>query len=82
MASLVLFGDLYAKAGNLDQATLWYTLAAVSEGGWAWEGLGADRLANVEARIAAYDDPDPANHPLVIGAFSENCVVCHSRPVE
>lgn len=81
-ASLVLFGDLYAKAGVLDQATLWYTLAAVTEAGWAWEGLGADRLATVEARIAAYDDPDPANHPLVIGAFSENCVVCHSRQVE
>lgn len=80
--SLVLFGDLYAKAGNLDRATFWYTLAAATESGWAWEGLAADRLATVEARIAAYDDPDPATHPLVIGAFAENCVVCHSRPVE
>lgn len=82
MGSLVLFGDLYAKAGDQAQATLWYSLAAASEAGWAWEGLAADRLATVGARIAAYGDPDPATHPLVIGAFAENCVVCHSRPVE
>lgn len=79
--ALVLFGDVYAKAGNAAQATTWYGLAAATEAGWAFEGLAADRLATVAARVAAYGDADPTNDPPVIGAGPEACVSCHYRQV-
>jgi len=77
--ALVLFGDVYAKAGNAAQATTWYSLAAATEAGWAFEGLAANRLASVAARVAAYGDADPSNDPPVIGAGAEACVNCHYR---
>jgi tetratricopeptide (TPR) repeat protein len=79
--ALVLFGDVYAKAGDHAQATTWYSLAAATEAGWAFEGLAADRLATVAARVAAYGDADPSNDPPVIGAGPEACVSCHYRQV-
>jgi hypothetical protein len=77
--ALVLFGDLYAKAGDADRAEFWYTLAAGTETGWPFAPLGADRLATVDARVAAYRDEEPANDPPIIGARQEACAVCHNR---
>ena len=79
--ALVLFGDVYAKAGDVAQATTWYRLASATEAGWAFEGLAADRLATVAARVAAYGDNDPGNDPPIIGAGPEACASCHNRPV-
>jgi hypothetical protein len=79
--ALVFFGDVYAKAGNAAQATTWYSLAAATEAGWAFEGLAASRLATAAERVAAYGDADPSNDPPVIGAGPEACVSCHYRTV-
>ncbi len=79
--ALVLFGDVYAKAGDAAQATTWYQLASATEAGWAFEGLAAARLATVAARVAAYGDNDPGNDPPIIGAGPEACASCHNRPV-
>jgi tetratricopeptide (TPR) repeat protein len=79
--ALVLFGDLYAKAGNLDQATTWYRLAAATEANWAFEGLASDRLATVAERVALYEDADLDNDPPLIGAGAEACASCHHRAV-
>jgi hypothetical protein len=81
IGAVVLFGDLNAKAGNQAQASVWYQLAAGAENGWAFEGLAADRLATVAARVAAYGDADPGNDPPIIGAGAEACASCHLRPV-
>ena len=79
--TFVLFGDFYAKAGDVDAARQWYQFGAAFESGWRFAGMYADRLATVEARVAAYQDDDPANDPLIVGAGAEACASCHNRPV-
>ena len=78
--SLLLFGDVYAKQGNLERAQFWYGLArAVTGPGYAFQDLLDDRVANAPARVAAYLDGDPANDPPVVGLGRENCATCHNR---
>jgi hypothetical protein len=77
--ALVLFGDLYAKAGNASQATTWYQLGAATEANWAFKGLASARLATVAERVALYDDSDPDNDPPLIGSGPEACASCHHR---
>jgi hypothetical protein len=79
--ALVLFGDIYAKAGDAGRAGFWYTLAAGTETAWPFAPLGAERLATLDARIAAYQDDEAANDPPIIGARQEACAACHNRPV-
>lgn len=79
--TLTLFGDLYAKAGNLSQAQYWYGLAGAfpETPTWSFYPILADRTANAAARVALYADADPTNDPPVIGAGAESCAVCHNR---
>jgi hypothetical protein len=78
--SLVLFGDLYAKAGDVSRASMWYSLAnAIPDTPtWKFAPILADRAA-VSERVALYADADPANDPPIIGAAAEACAVCHDR---
>ena len=79
--SLTLFGDLYAKAGNLQQAQSWYNLASAlpETSTWPFASLIQDRTANAVARVALYADTDPSNDPPLIGAGREACAMCHNR---
>lgn len=77
--TFTLFGDVYAKAGRLADATRWYDVAKTTEAGWALEGLAAARSASAAARVAAYQDADPSNDPPIIGAGAEACRSCHHR---
>jgi hypothetical protein len=79
--SLTLFGDVYAKGGNLTQATFWYNLAGAvpDTQSWLFKPIIDDRRANAAARVALYADADPSNDPPVIGMGAEACVNCHSR---
>lgn len=77
--ALVLFGDLYAKAGNVDRASFWYRLGAATEDDWAFEGLASERLATVAQRVESYGDSNPDNDPPLIGAGAEACASCHHR---
>jgi hypothetical protein len=81
--ALVLFGDVFAKAGNLERATFWYGLAkALGDSDavpWKFQSVLDDRMANAEARVALYADADPSNDPPIIGAGAEACAVCHNR---
>lgn len=79
--SLTLFGDLYAKGGNLQQAQFWYSLLSFfpDTATWKFAALVQDRTANAAARVALYADDDPSNDPPVIGAGAEACAACHSR---
>lgn len=83
VGALVLFGDLYAKAGNAARATTWYQLArALSAGGdtpYRFLDRIDARLADVPGRTALYADGDPSNDPPLIGAREEACAVCHTR---
>ena len=74
--SLVLFGDVYAKQGDLVEARKWYQTAKnVTPAGYRFQSLVDDRAANVDARVAAYLDADPNNDPPVVGLGEENCAV-------
>jgi hypothetical protein len=79
--SLTLFGDLFAKGGNLAQANFWYGLTNVfpDTPTWTFYPLIQDRLANAAARVALYADADPSNDPPVIGVGPQACAVCHNR---
>ena len=79
--SLILFGDLYAKAGNLQQAQSWYGLAALfpETATWKFASVSQDRSANAAARVALYADGNPSNDPPILGAGAEACAVCHNR---
>jgi hypothetical protein len=80
--ALVLFGDVYAKAGNAEQALFWYNFAKAIgslESPWAFQGLADQRVLDVDARVARYLDDDPGNDDPVIGIGDENCSVCHRR---
>jgi hypothetical protein len=81
--ALVLFGDIYAKAGHLTEAQTWYDLAralgAAGAAPWGFQDLAEERAATAAARVALYQDTDPSNDPPVIGAGEEACAVCHDR---
>jgi hypothetical protein len=81
--SLVLFGDLFAKAGDATRAAGFYRLAladfsALGNGQpWRFRELAEQRLATVSQRVAAYRDDDPSNDPPLVGYRQEACAVCH-----
>jgi hypothetical protein len=79
--SLTLFGDLYAKGGDLANAVLWYNLANAFPDTPSWSFVGAlqERLADPAARVALYADADPSNDPPVIGVGPQACAACHRR---
>lgn len=79
--SAVLFGDIFAKAGNGAQARNWYQLAVGTgtAGQWRFTALARDRLNSVVDRVALYQDEDPDNDPPLVGLAGESCTVCHAR---
>jgi hypothetical protein len=81
--ALVLFGDVYAKGGNAERASLWYGLAKAIGGTpadpWPFQALADERVLDVDNRIARYQDGDPSNDDPVVGIQEENCAVCHNR---
>ena len=79
--SLVLFGDIYAKAGDLAHAQTWYGLVSVfpDTKTWPFAAIAADRRAHAATRVALYQDADPSNDPPIIGMGQEACAVCHRR---
>lgn len=79
--ALTLFGDLFAKAGNLERAQMWYNLVQVipDTATWPFKAAIDDRAANAAARIALYADADPSNDPPLIGAGAEACAACHTQ---
>ncbi len=78
--SLILFGDLYAKAGNLEQAAVWYGLAAAAaDDAYRFRELAVERAATAADRVARWTDDDPANDPSVVGLGAESCTTCHNR---
>ncbi|MBM4267343.1 MAG: hypothetical protein FJ144_12160 [Deltaproteobacteria bacterium] len=82
--TFVLFGDLYTKAGRVEDAVSAYETAVGfgESSGWKPEFLERARqlVQEAPARAALYQDDDPANDP----AFTDlggagNCAYCHNR---
>ena len=80
--AVLLFGDVYAKAGDLAQAQTWYDLAKFLGGlnpPWQFQAVADERAANAATRVALYQDGDPSNDPPIVGAASEACAFCHYK---
>jgi hypothetical protein len=82
--TFVLFGDIYAKGGRTEQARTYYSTAlSIGEtGGWAprFVASARERLADVEGRVALYQDGDRANDPPFVGSGgASSCAYCHNR---
>jgi len=77
--SLVLFGDLFAKAGDANRAAGFYRLAKTpfSPTPWRFAYVIEERLRTLSERIRLYQDSDPSNDPPLIGYRAEACAVCH-----
>jgi hypothetical protein len=79
--TFLFFGDVYAKAGRLDDARSRYeTARAVGQAnGWRPEFLADidERLTDLPARIARFQDADPNNDPPLIGVANSGCAHCH-----
>lgn len=80
----LLFGDLYAKNGDADEADNWYAIGALWDDGpggndWIARDVLDDRRANLAARVALYQDSDPTNDPSIIGTGAYNCIYCHQQ---
>jgi hypothetical protein len=81
--SLMLFGDLFAKYGDLTNATFFYTVASTNAGPtYRFDDAMQARLpaaTAAAARSALWRDGDPTNDPTVIGARREACQACHVK---
>ena len=79
--ALVLFGDLFAKAGDRIRAAFYYRLSMTAYpttgGPWRFAELAEERLQSVAQRVALYKDDDPTNDPPLLGSGREACAVCH-----
>ncbi len=81
----LLFGDIYLKGGRLEDARYWYELGLSYDaldspaGDWAYAYLTEERLADLEGRMALYQDNDPDNDPPLVGSAAGGaaCAVCH-----
>jgi hypothetical protein len=76
----LLFGDVWAKAGDTVRARTWYGIAVASgDPSYRFNALAQARLADVDARVARYLDDDPSNDDQIVGIGEENCAVCHNK---
>jgi hypothetical protein len=79
--TLMLFADLYAKGGRLEQAEAVYGIArrfAAQNGAYYVAELD-ERIATVAARVAAYGDDDHGNDPPLMDGGIGFCPYCHAK---
>ena len=73
-------GDIIAKSGDADVATILYDDAMQLDwDSWAHAELIESRIADLPARVASYADADPDNDAQ-IGSDTFNCTMCHGQP--
>jgi len=77
--ALLLFGDLFAKNGDVRQARFYYqlSLSFATNSTWRFKSVVENRLQTVAQRVALYADDDPSNDPPLAGYRDEACAMCH-----
>lgn len=72
-------GDLIAKAGDAGAASVLYENAKLVEGyaTWPHKAVLEERLANLDARVASYQDADPSNDAGLAYSAPKQCAYCH-----
>ncbi len=77
---VVFFGDALAKAGRRAEAEAIYR-AAMAEPAWAtwdYQSVLTERLATLDARIAAYATPETTDDLEAAWAAANQCALCHT----
>lgn len=82
--TFLLFGDIYAKGGRVEEARGYYesALSLGDSGGWdpRFVATARQRVATVAERAALYRDGDPDNDPPFMGSGGASaCAYCHRR---
>jgi len=79
--AFLMFGDMYAKAGNATQALVYYRFGLQLPGKdtWPFRAAMEERIATVQDRVARWSDEDPSNDPPFAGKGSEACAICHYK---
>jgi hypothetical protein len=82
--TFLLFGDIYAKGGRIEQATSYYGSAAAAGASSGWDPTFVEaarqRLSDVDQRAALYQDGDRANDPPFMGSGGASaCAYCHRK---
>lgn len=74
------FGDVLLKAKQKTAAQAMYaaTKASPTFDLWPYRATLLEREATLEARLAAYDNQDPSDDPLLIAQEPFNCSYCHA----
>jgi hypothetical protein len=79
--TFLMFGDVYAKAGRMEDARNRYesSLAFGRSFGWRPEFLAEvqERLDDLPGRVARFQDDDPTNDPPMFGVANAGCAHCH-----
>jgi hypothetical protein len=79
----LMFGDVAAKGGRLADAKRWYGISSAfgASSAFPFESVVQQRLAAVEARIAARQDAPDQDTDSVIGVQGvSDCTLCHYGP--
>jgi hypothetical protein len=79
----LMFGDVAAKGGRLADAKRWYVISSAfgASSAFPFESVVQQRLAAVEARIAARQDAPDQDTDSVIGVQGvSDCTLCHYGP--
>ncbi len=81
--TFVFFGDVYAKAGRIEDARSRYQTALSTAAGTGWSATFVaevqERLDDLEGRVARFQDDDPTNDPPMLGVANRGCAHCHYR---
>ena len=77
----IFLGDVYTKA--LRKADAQAVFAALpsspSWSTWSFQSIQAERLQDLDARIAAYSNTDPADDPSAAWSATNQCALCHTH---
>ncbi len=74
-------GDLIAKAGDAMAAKVLYENAKLVDGyaTWPYKAELEQRIVDVDARVASYQDADPMNDAELAYNSSKQCMYCHQE---
>lgn len=77
--SMMLYGDVYAKVGDLENARHFYEAALTANGAdtWPYRAEAIAMASDVEGRVARFTDGSSLNDPTFFVLGEQSCRGCH-----